>query len=114
RSLGEATDLARTQGIMVVVTASQPTEDQPMDVVIGQSPGPGSWLRRGDTVKLTVSAGLRPPNVVGKSLDEARSMLVRQGWTTAPEIEQRVANGAALDSVIEQRPGPEQAMDQKG
>src|SRR5205823_5585837 len=114
RSLSEATQLAKAQGLTAVVASSQPTDDQPTDVVIGQTPAPGAWLRRGDTINLTVSAGLRPPNVVGKSLDDAKATLVRSGWSVAPQVETRVANGAPQNGVVDQQPEPEQALTERG
>jgi hypothetical protein len=114
RTLGEAEDAARTQGLQITVASSQPTDDAPKDVVVAQTPRPGSRMRRGDVVKLTLSAGLRPPSVTGKSLDEARAALIRAGWIVAPEVETRPGNGSAPGVVMEQRPRADEVAPQKG
>ena len=114
RTLGEATDLARAFGLEVNVASSQPTDDVPKDLVIGQVPDPGGQLRRGGAVKLTVSAGLRPPDLVGQPLDQARVLLVRSGWFAAPDVESRPTSQLPPGDVVEQHPGPQEAAPQKG
>ena len=113
RTLSDAEDAARTQGLQVTVASSQPTEDAPKDLVVAQTPRPGSRMRRGDVVKLTLSAGLRPPNVTGKSLDEARAALIRAGWMVAPEVETRPGNESPPGVVIDQRPRADEPAPQK-
>jgi hypothetical protein len=114
RSVDEASELARVQGLEVLVSDAQPTDDVAKDTVIAQVPGPGSLVLRGGQIKLTISSGLRPPSVIGRPLDQARAALVRQGWTAAPEVEARLTNEAAPDVVIEQRPAAEEVTAQKG
>jgi PASTA domain len=114
RPVDEAVDAARAQGLDVVVATIQPTEDIPKNVVIAQTPMPGADIRRGGVVNLTVSAGLRPPSVVGKPVDQARTLIVRQGWNVAPIVDTRVANEAPPDTVIDQDPAPEEVIAQKG
>ena len=113
RTLDEATEAARIQGLGVTVASVRPSDSSQKNIVVEQAPVPGTLMRRGDVVKLTVSAGLRPPNVIGKPLDQARVQLVRDGWSVAPEVETRIVNGPS-DVVIEQHPGPEEAQQDKG
>jgi hypothetical protein len=111
--LEDATLAASAQGLQVVVGSVAPTDDLPKDTVVTQVPAAGGRVRRGGTVKLTLSAGLRAPDVLGKPLDQARLHLVRQGWTLTPNIETRLTNGSPPDVVMEQRPGPEEVTPQK-
>ena len=79
RSLSEAVAAAHRQGFEVAVVSSQPTDALPKDWVISQTPAVSSRLQRGTTVKVMVGAGLRPPNVVGQPVDQARGLLGRAG-----------------------------------
>lgn len=56
----------------------------PKDTVIAQKPKPGSTLREGSTVTLVVSNGPAPikmPRLEGLTLDKARSIAARDGFT---------------------------------
>src|SRR3712207_4665327 len=79
--LSEATSIAEAHGLNVAVANTITTDDRPRGTVISQDPQPDRRVRKGNDVKLTISAGIRPPNVVGKPVDEARAILVRAGWT---------------------------------
>lgn len=110
--LSEAASIAAAHGLEVKVTNTQPTDDRPKDTVLSQTPAPGGRLRRGNELKLTVSAGIRPPNVIGKSLDEARATLVRSGWSivgveTVPDAD------APAATVVGTRPGPDATVEDK-
>ncbi len=110
--ISEATARAAPLGLEVKVATTQATEDRPAGTVLAQNPGPGTRLRRGSEVKLTVSAGIRPPNVEGKSVDEARALLVRGGWEIAG-VEQRADSDRPAGTVIGTRPGADQTAASK-
>ena len=105
--LSEATSIAAAQGLGVRVINSIATDDRPRDSIVSQEPRPDSRVRRGNEVKLTISAGIRPPNVLGKPLDEARATLVRSGWTVG-EVETREDAPGSVGTVVATRPGPEE------
>src|SRR6185295_17705957 len=85
KPLAEANEVAGAAGLAVVVTRGDPSAKQPKDLVLAQSPAAGGHLRRAESVRLTVSPGLVPPNVVGKTVDQARAALLLEGWSAAPE-----------------------------
>lgn len=86
----------------VTVAQAQDTSDRvPAGSVIGFTPAPGTDLKTGDTVTVTVSSGRAPvvvPNVVGQSPDAARSTLEQLGFTvqSAPGRSATVAKGAVM------------------
>jgi hypothetical protein len=114
RSFEEAFEAGRTQGIAVELAGSRPTDDVPKGIVIAQDPRPDSRLPAGEPIRVTVSAGLRPPNLIGKTLDEARVALIVGGWGVNPQVDTRVTNGSPPNVVIEQQPDPSEAVAQKG
>ena len=74
-----AKEAAAAAGLEVVVTRGDPGAKQPKDLVVAQFPAPGAQLHRGQSVSLTVSPGILPPNVVGKTVDQARAELLLAG-----------------------------------
>jgi hypothetical protein len=110
--LTEATSRASTLGLEAKVATAQPTEDRPAGVVLAQTPGPGTRLRRGSEIKLTISSGIRPPDVSGRSIDEARALLVRGGWEIAG-LEHRADSDRPTGAVIGTRPGADQTATSK-
>lgn len=105
RALEDARAVASVSGVELIVDGAEPTPDQPRGTVIRQSPPPGREVRRGTTIRLTLSAGVPTPELVGKNVNAARAELIRTGWDP-PRIEARYAPAAPLRAVIEQRPGP--------
>ncbi|HEX8001489.1 MAG TPA: protein kinase [Mycobacteriales bacterium] len=73
--------------------------------VVAQQPEPGSVVRRGDDVTVTISRGPQPvtlpAGLVGKQLDEAVTALQRLGLTVATA---RRENAAAAGTVISVAP----------
>jgi hypothetical protein len=114
RSITEANETARMAGLAVVVIRGDPGAKQPKDLVLAQSPAPGTHLRRGSSIRLTVSPGIRPPYVVGKTVEQARAELLLAGWSAAPELERRTVPGASPNVVLDQRPGPDELAADKG
>ena len=110
--LGEATAIASAHGLTAKIAATQPTDDRPKDTVLGQDPPVGGRLRRGSEIKLTLSSGMRPPNVIGKSLEEARAILTRAGWPIAG-VESQPTAIAPAGTVVASRPGPDETADDR-
>ena len=107
RDLPEATSIATAHGLNVAVANTIVTADRPRGSVVAQDPQPERRVRKGGEVKVTISAGIRPPDVVGRPLNEARATLVRGGWTVGAV---EVSAGAATppDTVVGMRPGPDE------
>ena len=83
RTMPEAMGLAEASGLTLKASEAVPTDDQPKGTVLTQDPPADRRTRRGTEIKVTISAGIRPPSVVGKPVDEARVILVRAGWNVA-------------------------------
>ena len=111
-ALDEATAIAAAQGLEVTVVSAQPTDDRAKDTVIAQNPAGGARSRRGNEIKLTLSAGIRPPNVSGKSVDEARAILARSGWSIAG-VETQPGASAPAGTVVGSKPGPDEPAEDK-
>jgi eukaryotic-like serine/threonine-protein kinase len=95
-------------GLEPTVVSEAYHESAPEGSVIGQSPGPGEVLHRGDAVELTVSLGPEPfemPDVRGSERDDAVGALEELGL----EVEVREVRGLFRTSgeVAEQEPEPE-------
>ncbi|MER7456536.1 Stk1 family PASTA domain-containing Ser/Thr kinase [Micromonospora sp. NPDC126480] len=76
-----ATDLTDAQ-LKVVKGATRYDDSLPEGVVVATDPKPGTEVKPGDEVTVILSKGRAPvsvPNLVGKSLDEARRTLARLG-----------------------------------
>jgi serine/threonine-protein kinase len=87
-----------------VSETEQPDDTVPHDHVIDTQPGAGTPLDRGSTVTLLVSTGPQPvdvPNVVGKSLDDARNDLQQAGFKVSVN---RQESSQAPDTVLAQDP----------
>jgi serine/threonine-protein kinase len=81
-----ATDRVAAAGLTLKITLKN--SDDPKDVVIAQSPSPGSYARNGDEIELVVSRGPPPvpvPDVAGKSPEEATAALQAAGFLVAQE-----------------------------
>ena len=113
RRLADAEQAASDAGLRVEVARVEPSESTPKDVIVEQDPRPGTRLEPGGTIRLVVSGGLRPPDVSGKTIDQARVDLIIRGWKPNPDVETRVAAGAP-NVVIDQRPRATEAVPEKG
>jgi len=94
------------EGLGFIVDVEERNSDAPAGQVIGQSPGPGSRLKKGATVKLTVSNGAGTvimPNVVGQSKEAAIANLRAQGLSITV-IKRTTENESEDDVVIDQAP----------
>jgi PASTA domain-containing protein len=104
RPITEANEVADNAGLTVVVSRVDASAKQPRDVVVAQSPGPGAHLRPGEPIRLTVSPGLLAPNVIGRTVDQARADLLQAGWSAAAEVETRGVAAGSPNLVLDQRP----------
>jgi beta-lactam-binding protein with PASTA domain len=75
--------------------------DQPVDQVITTSPGPGETVDEGSRVTMTVSLGpkkVQVPDVTGKPLDEARTLL--KGLKFKVELQVQETQDETQDKVV--------------
>jgi serine/threonine-protein kinase len=112
RPMPEAMGVAESSGLTVKASEAIPTDDQPKGTVLSQDAPADSRIRRGTEVKVTISAGIRPPNVVGKPLDEARVILVRAGWSVAGTETRNDLPGVA-GTVVGTKPGAQELADDR-
>lgn len=112
RSLQEAMSTAEASGLSVKASESIPTDDQPKGTVLSQDPAPDQRVRRGTEMKVTTSAGIRPPNVIGRPVDEARAILVRAGWTVT-SAEARADLPGPAGAVVAMKPGPNELAEDR-
>jgi eukaryotic-like serine/threonine-protein kinase len=107
-TLSDAQSALRELGLEAEV-AGREHSDRPAGQIIATSPGSGSEVERGSTVRVTLSDGPAPvevPNVRGQLLAEAVETL--EGLGLEVEVERRGGVGAFFNPgrVFEQDPGP--------
>jgi serine/threonine-protein kinase len=112
RTIAEAMGIAEASGLTVKAAESIPTDDQPKGTVLSQDPPADRRIRRGSEIKVTTSAGIRPPSVIGKPVDEARTLLVRAGWNVAG-VENRNDLPGAPGTVVGMKPGPQEPAEDR-
>ncbi|HZO25589.1 MAG TPA: protein kinase [Chloroflexota bacterium] len=112
RTMQEAMGEAERVGLSVKASESVPTDDQPKGTVLSQDPPADRRTRRGTEIKITISAGIRPPAVLGKPVDEARVMLVRAGWNVTG-VETRSDLPGAAGTVVSTKPGAQELADDR-
>jgi serine/threonine-protein kinase len=112
RTMPEAMGVAESSGLTVKASEAIPTDDKPKGTVLSQDPPADQRIRRGTELKVTISAGMHPPNVVGKPLDEARVMLVRAGWSVAGTETRNDLPGAA-GTVVGTKPGAQELAEDR-
>ena len=106
--VADAQRILEGQGLEVDIT-TEANQDQPAGNVFDQDPRRGERVDEGSTVELKVSAGPAPtavPDVVGFQIDQARRLLVAQGFTVVEEPV--VDEEAPVGEVVDQQPGPAQ------
>jgi serine/threonine-protein kinase len=106
--LGDDRSVAESQleDLGLIVDVDLEDADEPQDTVIGQDPGPGSQLTRGDRITLIVSTGAGSvivPSVLGKPGDSAADQLTGLGLDVEI-VEQEVDDRSDDDRVLEQTP----------
>jgi hypothetical protein len=103
RTLAEAEIVARGSGLEAVKARPEPCDQYSRDYVIRQDPEPGSMTRRGGKVRLTACSGLRVPNLVGQTEEQARIALVQRGWSVS-EVRTAVTPDAPSGTILSQEP----------
>lgn len=84
---GDAIPVLRAAGLALAVV-EKVVSDAPPDTILKQTPAAGASCTAGDVVQVTVSGGSAyVPNMVGKSLQEARELLASAGLTMNPQIQ---------------------------
>jgi eukaryotic-like serine/threonine-protein kinase len=102
-----ATALAKDEGVELEIGDPVFSETVPKGMVAEQDPAPGDDLRRGDAVRIALSAGpdrVRVPNVVGQPAAAARAALERARLTVAADAA-AFSDSVPEGRVIEVRPG---------
>lgn len=105
-SAEEARDRLGPLGLSVSDVYEIAHPDERAGVIVAQSPLPGQQLRRGDEVRLAVSAGppsVQVPNVVGFEIARALSLLQKLGLSADQRTE---VNDRPKGTVIRVIPGP--------
>jgi beta-lactam-binding protein with PASTA domain len=105
-SANEARERLGPLGLAVSEVYQIAHPDERAGVVVAQSPLAGQQLRRGDEVRLAVSAGppsVRVPNVVGFEIARALSLLQKLGLSADQRTE---VNDRPKGTVIRVIPGP--------
>ncbi len=88
RSGIEATAILENAGLVAVDGGQRFSVTVPKGSVISQEPTAGSLVKRGDAVTVVVSAGSESqtmPDVIGQTLDQAKSQLEQLGFRVAVE-----------------------------
>ena len=105
RPITEASLLLAQQGLEIGKQTQAPDERVPKFYVIHQRPAAGRVVRTGRKVYLTVSTGTEsqhPPNLIGKTLQEADEELRRTSFTLGTVA--RMIHDSPRDTVIGQDP----------
>ncbi|GAB2734416.1 Stk1 family PASTA domain-containing Ser/Thr kinase [Streptomyces bullii] len=101
----KARNLAKNADLNVQVE-KKPCEDQSKGKVCDQDPEPGTDVNKGDTINLVVSTGapkVAVPNVIGQSVDDAKSKLEGDDYQFSVETETRESSEDP-GTVLEQNP----------
>jgi serine/threonine-protein kinase len=106
--LGQSQEIAQSEleRLGFIVDVDTKNEDEPEGTVIGQDPGPGSRLLRGDRVTIIVSTGAGSvivPGVEGQSEQSAISTLQSRGLSV-DVIRQETEESSEDGRVLEQAP----------
>jgi beta-lactam-binding protein with PASTA domain len=102
----EAQATATLESLGFIVDVEERNSDLPAGQVIGEAPGPGSRLKKGSTVKLTVSNGAGTvimPSVIGQSKEAAIANLRSRGLRITV-IERETEDESEDDRVLDQAP----------
>jgi len=94
------------QGLQLKVDRREPNPTLPRDVVVSQSPAPGSGLKKGRLVHVIISQGpsdLLAPKVVGEHFRKA-DIMVRQAGFMPGDISRVSSDSVERDVIIAQYP----------
>jgi serine/threonine-protein kinase len=105
--LEESEAEARLEDRGLIVNVDTRNADEPEGQVIDQDPGPGSRVKRGRTVTVTVSTGAGSvvvPDVIGQPEATARSILAGRGVTNIKVVRQTTDDESQDGRVTDQAP----------
>jgi serine/threonine-protein kinase len=105
RGLGRPAALASLRHAHLRASFADRYSSAPRGTVIAQSPGEGTRVSGGTTVRVTVSAGPRPvavPRLVGRPSADAQAILSRLGLSAT--VSQVAAPGVSPGLVVQQSP----------
>ncbi|HLU97526.1 MAG TPA: Stk1 family PASTA domain-containing Ser/Thr kinase [Thermobifida alba] len=122
-SVAAARDALEEVGLTDIVEDEITSYDNPPGTVITSKPAPGERADREESVTLTISAGFPVPDVVGRNVDDARSLLeasdlqvevveehhdeVPEGQVVAQDPEAETTVGAGQTVTLTVSSGPE-------
>lgn len=127
KTLSQAQRAVEAKGLKLEVAKEVYNENYPPGRVTAQEPTAGEKLRKGETVRVTMSKGLATvtvPSVVGKTQEEATTILKKVGLTIgkidraanddvpenaiisqSPRAASKVEKGSSVDIVVSEGPG---------
>jgi serine/threonine protein kinase len=115
----EAAEIELTNVGFAVSVSEDFSEDVPVGAVVSQIPEGKTDAIEGTTVKIVVSKGVEPkpvvvPNLVGKSLEEAKTLLQTAELKLSSDITQEESTEYLSGTIIRQDPVPENTQVQEG
>jgi beta-lactam-binding protein with PASTA domain len=99
-------EMVTQQGLQLKVDRREPNPAVPRDMVISQSPAPGSGIKKGRQVRVVVSQGpsdAQAPKVVGENFRKA-DILIRQAGFFPGTVSRVFSDSVDRDLVIAQAP----------
>lgn len=112
KTVGQALQILSDQDLYIKKVGEQYNENMPDGSIIFQEPLPGSLVKEGKVIKVIVSSGgqvIFVPQLVGKSLREAK-ILLRQAGLVLGEETGAYSEETKKDFVIAQDPSPEEIV----
>lgn len=106
RDIVTVIELVTQQGLQLKVDRREPHPDIPRDMVISQSPEPGSGIKKGRQVRVIISQGpseMLAPKLVGEHFRKA-DMMIRQAGFSPGEVSRAASEQIERDAVIAQDP----------
>lgn len=111
RSVVDALDMLSEKGLELRKTGARNSAVIPRDYILSQDPIPGTVVKDGTPVSVVISLGSRitiVPNLVGRSLREARIELSRAALQTGRLS--RIHNAGGADMILAQSPLPDEEV----
>jgi len=112
KTVGQALEILSKQDLYIKKAGEQYNENIPDGSIIFQDPPPASVVKEGKVIKVIVSSGgqvIFVPQLVGKSLREAK-ILLRQAGLVLGEEAGTYSEEIKKDFVIAQDPSPEEIV----
>jgi len=112
KTVGQALQVLSDKELYLKKTGEQYNENIPDGSIVSQEPMPGSAVKEGKVIKVIVSSGgqvVIVPELVGKSLREAR-ILLRQAGLVLGEETGAYSDKIKKDFIIAQDPSPEEIV----